>query len=42
MFLEFPSLLAGDGSLVSYLVLVGILLLVAAVLTFVFRRMGEE
>ncbi|MEO0734382.1 MAG: hypothetical protein AAFZ52_16215 [Bacteroidota bacterium] len=42
MYLKFPSILAGDGSLTSYLVLAGIIFVVAAVLTYVFRRMAEE
>ncbi|MEL7163141.1 MAG: LPXTG cell wall anchor domain-containing protein [Bacteroidota bacterium] len=42
MYLKFPSILAGDGSLTSYLVLAGIILIVVAILTFVFRRMADE
>ncbi|MBC6992974.1 hypothetical protein QWY85_13925 [Neolewinella lacunae] len=40
--LKFPSLLAGEGSLASWLVLAAILLLVAGVFTFVFRSMRER
>ena len=42
MLLKFPPLLAGNGSLESYLVLALILALVIGVLFFVFRLLNRE
>jgi len=42
LFLKFPSILAGNGDATSYLVLVGILLLVGAIFLFVYRTLQAD
>lgn len=42
MFLKFPSILAGNGSLTSYVVLLAILALVIGVLWFVYRQLDQN
>ncbi|NJC24972.1 hypothetical protein [Neolewinella antarctica] len=42
MFLKFPSILAGNGSATSYVVLAVILLLVIGVLYFIFNLLSQN